>query len=78
MPRGHRVAREGISAGPMRASAIAVWFAILDATRGERIVVPARRHARQGGTPGKVAASSATPSSTSLSSASSATSSRTS
>ena len=48
MPRGHRVAREGISAGPMRASAIAVWFAILDATRGELIVVPARRHARQG------------------------------
>ncbi len=56
MSKGHRVAREGISAGPMRASAIAVWFAILDATRSELIVVPARRHARQGGTPGKAAA----------------------
>lgn len=40
MSTGNRVAREGISAGLIGATAIAVWFAILDATRGELLATP--------------------------------------
>ncbi len=40
MSTGNRVAREGISAGLIGATAIAVWFAIIDAVRGELLATP--------------------------------------
>ena len=40
MSTGNRMTREGISAGLIGATAIAVWFAILDATRGELLATP--------------------------------------
>lgn len=40
MSTGNRVAREGISAGLIGATTIAVWFAILDAVRGELLATP--------------------------------------
>jgi heme/copper-type cytochrome/quinol oxidase subunit 4 len=36
----NRVTREGLSAGLIGATAIAVWFAILDALRGELLATP--------------------------------------
>ena len=62
MSTGNRVAREGISAGLIGATAIAVWFAILDATRGELLATPVMLGSSlgslflQGDTPGKAAA----------------------
>ena len=40
MMTGNRVTREGLSAGLIGATAIAVWFAILDALRGELLATP--------------------------------------
>ncbi len=40
MSTGNHVAREGISAGLIGATAIAVWFAIIDAVRGELLATP--------------------------------------
>lgn len=40
MSTGNRVAREGISAGLIGATAIAVWFAIIDTVRGELLATP--------------------------------------
>ncbi len=62
MSTGNRVAREGISAGLIGASAIAVWFAILDAIRGELLATPVMLGNSlgslflQGDTPSKAAA----------------------
>lgn len=62
MSTGNRVAREGISAGLIGASAIAVWFAIIDAMRGELLATPVMLGSSlgslflQGDTPGKAAA----------------------
>ena len=62
MSTGNRVAREGISAGLIGASAIAVWFGILDATRGELLATPVMLGTSlgslflQGDTPSKAAA----------------------
>ena len=62
MSTGNRVAREGISVGLIGATAIAVWFAILDAMRGELLGTPIMLgHALgslflQGDTPSKAAA----------------------
>ena len=62
MSTGNRVAREGISAGLIGATAIAVWFAILDATRGELLATPVMLGSSlgslflQGDTPSKAAA----------------------
>jgi len=62
MSTGNRMAREGISAGLIGASAIAVWFAILDATRGALLATPVMLGSSlgslflQGDTPSKAAA----------------------
>ncbi len=40
MPTSNNVAREGVSAGLIGASAIAVWFAILDAIQGNLLATP--------------------------------------
>lgn len=40
MATKHNVVREGISAGLIGAMSIAVWFAILDAIRGELLATP--------------------------------------
>ncbi len=62
MSTGNRVLREGISAGLIGATAIAVWFAILDAIRGELLATPIMLGSSlgslflQGDTPSKAAA----------------------
>ena len=62
MSTGNRVAREGLSAGLIGASAIAVWFAILDAARGKLLATPVMLGNSlgslflQGDTPSKAAA----------------------
>lgn len=62
MSTGNRVAREGISAGLIGATAIAVWFAIIDAVRGELLATPAMLGSAltslflQGESPGRTAA----------------------
>jgi hypothetical protein len=62
MSTGNRVVREGISAGLIGATAIAVWFAILDAIRGELLATPVMLGSSlgslflQGDTPSKAAA----------------------
>ena len=62
MSTGNRVVREGISAGLIGATAIAVWFAILDALRGELLATPVMLGSSlgslflQGDTPSKAAA----------------------
>ncbi len=40
MPTSNRVIREGISAGLIGATSIAIWFAILDAVRGDLLATP--------------------------------------
>lgn len=62
MSTSNRVTREGISAGLIGATAIAVWFAILDALRGELLATPVMLGNAlgtlflQGDTPSKAAA----------------------
>lgn len=62
MSTGNRVTREGIATGLIGATAIAVWFAILDAARGELLATPVMLGTSlgslflQGETPGRAAA----------------------